>query len=171
MYFDFFNYTFSSVISLVTAVFGMSYPLLIESIQKINDRYQSYDIKTKFEESVRFKGYNIVLVLSVLIAVIMPFLLMAAYSCKGISYALITIQVVLLFILVFFTLQLVDQIRLYNEPRKLMDLLIAEDNIANMNSVLDLTKYVSRSDYDLYRKGMAWMLGEFMKYNKAYGGI
>lgn len=158
MCFDFFNYTFSAIISFVTAVFGMSYPLLIESIQKIDDRYHSRHIKSRFENSIIFNLFNKFLLLSVLTAVVIPFLLASAESNMLISYILISLQMTFLFVLIILTILLVKQIQLYNNPKKLLNYILQSATKRDLNAVIDIMNNASHwGAPDLYRQGMQWI--------------
>lgn len=152
MYFDFFNYTFSSIISFVTVVFGMSYPLLIESIQKIDDRYHSLHLKARFENSIVLKLFNRILIISVLFAIVNPFLLAAAESKMLFRYILISLQMVILSLLISQTIFLVRQIQVYNNPRRLLDYILQTATRSDLNAIIDIMKYSQVEDNDLYRK-------------------
>lgn len=171
MYFDFFNYTFSAVVSLVTAVFGLSYPLLIESIHKIDIKYGSIRLKNRFEESEIYKNYNTMLKLSVFIAVIMPFLLAAFILHTAISYVLITIQVALLLILIYLTFCLVEQIQMYNDPVRLMNDVLSTATESDIDVILDIMRYASKEFPDVYRQGMYWILDLITQANRNYGKV
>lgn len=172
MYFDFFNYTFSAVISFVTAIFGMSYPLLIESIQKIDDRYHSRHLKNRFEESFVFVLFDNYLIFSIIVSVVMPFLLAAAESQIHIRYILISIQIVMLIMLALITIWLVRQIQLYNDPERLMSYILQVATKRDYNIVIDIMKHVSKTeDPEIYKKGMQWISDWITEENMAYGKI
>lgn len=159
MYFDFFNYTFSAIISFVTAVFGMSYPLLIESIQRIDDRYHSRHIKSRFENSIIFNLFNIFLLSSVITAIIVPFLLAAAESNMLIRYTFISLQIALLLLLVVLTILLVKQIQLYNDPKRLMNYILQNATRKDLDAVIDIMNNASHWGYpDLFKQGMQWII-------------
>ena len=171
MHFDFFNYTFSAVVSLVTAVFGLSYPLLIESIHKIDVKYNSIRLKNRFEKSEIYKNYNKLLRLSIFIAVFMPFMLAAFILYTAISYALITIQVAMLLLLIYLTFRLVEQVQLYNDPVRLMDNILSAATESDIYVVLDIMRYASKEFPDVYRQGMSWILDLITKANRNYGKV
>lgn len=171
MYFDFFNYTFSSIISFVTAVFGMSYPLLIESIQKIDDRYRSRHLKAKFENSIVFKLFNCFMLSSVIIAILNPFCLTAAFSNKSVENILISFQTIMLALLILQTFYLIKQIQLYNTPGRLLDYILQNATKSDLNVVLDIMRYIQVEDRDLYRKGMQWIVKLIIEENNTNGRV
>lgn len=168
MYFAFFDNTFSAIVSLVTAVFGLSYPLLIESIQKIDFKYKSIRIKRRFEESDTYKSYNGLLVISVFVAIFMPFLLATVIKHAAIGYILLTIQMALLLLLIIMTIRLVKQIQLYNDPEELMDEILRNATKSDYMVVLDIMNYVSASFPEVYRKGMSWIMQMIIQENLNY---
>ena len=172
MYFDFFNYTFSAAISFVTAIFGMSYPLLIESIHKIDDRYHSRHLKARFENSLVLKWYNSFLIFSVIVSLFIPFGLAATESMMPIRYIFISIQMVTLLLLVLLTISLVRHIQLYNNPRELMKYILQSATRRDLNAVIDIMKNISQGeDPDLYRKGMQWIIKIIREENLSYGRV
>lgn len=52
--FDFFNYNFSSLISIFAALMGMAYPLILQAIQMIDDMYKSTKLATFFKTNGSF---------------------------------------------------------------------------------------------------------------------
>lgn len=172
MYFDFFNYTFSAAISFVTAIFGMSYPLLIESIHKIDDRYHSRHLKARFEDSLVLKWYNSFLIISVITSPFIPFWLVAAESMSLIRHIFISVQMVTLLLLILLTIYLVRHIQLYNNPRELMEYILQSATRRDLNAVIDIMKNISQGeDPDLYRKGMQWIIKIIREENLSYGRV
>lgn len=168
MSFDFINYTFSAIVSLVTAVFGLSYPLLVESIQKIDVKYNSIRIKRRFEESDTYKSYNSLLIISVFVAIFMPFLLVAVINYIVMGYVLITIQTAMLLLLIVMTIRLVGEIQIYNDPDKLLDLVIKKSSKSDVMVVIDIMNYASTSFPEIYRKGMNWINELIIQENLEY---
>lgn len=48
MSWDFTNYTFSFLVSLIGTILGICYPLFLENIRKIDDQYQSTVLAKRF---------------------------------------------------------------------------------------------------------------------------
>ena len=62
MSWDFTNYTFSFLVSLVGTILGICYPLFLENIRKIDDQYQSTVLAKRFQEAPVFKLYRLLLI-------------------------------------------------------------------------------------------------------------
>jgi hypothetical protein len=169
MQFDFLNYTYSAAVSLVTAVFGLSYPLLIESIQRIDKKYKSLVLKKRFENSITYRCYNGLLIISVFVAIFMPFLLASTILYTVVEYILITLQVALLLLLVCMTLCLVQKIQLYNDPESLLNEIVNNGTESDVKAVLDIMRYVSKDFPDTYRKGMDFIMKLIIKENVKHG--
>lgn len=73
--FDFFNYNFSSLISIFAALMGMAYPLILQAIQRIDDMYKSTKLATFFQNQWFFRLFSGLLLVSIPISVVAPFLL------------------------------------------------------------------------------------------------
>ena len=52
--FDFTNYTYSGMLSIVAAVFGIAYPQINASIERIDDKYGSSLLTTRLKNEKAF---------------------------------------------------------------------------------------------------------------------
>lgn len=52
--FDFANYTYSGMLSIVSAVFGITYPLISSSIERIDEKYGSSMLTSRFSKEFHF---------------------------------------------------------------------------------------------------------------------
>ena len=71
--FDFVNYTYSGVLSILSTLFGLSYPLVIGCIEKIDDKFGSTKLSERFMSETSFKWFKTSLVINLVMAVIFPF--------------------------------------------------------------------------------------------------
>lgn len=85
--FDFVNYTYSGVLSILSTLFGLSYPLVIGCIEKIDDKFGSTKLSERFMSEISFRCFKISLVVNLVISVIFPFLM------DGCTYARIFILI------------------------------------------------------------------------------
>lgn len=49
--FDFYNYNFSSLISILAALLGVAFPLILQCIQKVDEQYGSTRLSAHFKEN------------------------------------------------------------------------------------------------------------------------
>ena len=59
--FDFVNYTYSGVLSIVSTLFGLSYPLVIGCIEKIDNKFNSTRLSERSNCCASFNGITIIL--------------------------------------------------------------------------------------------------------------
>lgn len=71
--FDFVNYTYSGVLSVLSTLFGLSYPLVIGCIEKIDNKFGSTKLSERFMSETSFKCFKISLVINLIMAVLFPF--------------------------------------------------------------------------------------------------
>lgn len=71
--FDFVNYTYSGVLSILSTLFGLSYPLVIGCIEKIDDKFGSTKLSERFMSETSFKWFKTSLVINLVMAVVFPF--------------------------------------------------------------------------------------------------
>ena len=83
--FDFVNYTYSGVLSILSTLFGLSYPLVIGCIEKIDDKFGSTKLSERFMSETSFKWFKTSLVINLVMAVVPIFdgWLCSCQACHG----------------------------------------------------------------------------------------
>lgn len=71
--FDFVNYTYSGILSILSTLFGLSYPLVIGCIEKIDDKFGSTKLSERFMSEPSFKWFKTSLMINLGMAVSFPF--------------------------------------------------------------------------------------------------
>lgn len=113
--FDFTNYTYSGMLSIVAAVFGIAYPQINASIERIDDKYGSSLLTKRLKNEKAFATFNVLLVVNLIIAVVNPFLLDQSKCC----YIYIAIQTIATIFLIGCFFHLFEIIRMYNDAETL----------------------------------------------------
>lgn len=80
--FDFVNYTYSGILSILSTLFGLSYPLVIGCIEKIDDKFGSTKLSERFMSEISFKCFKTSLVINLVMAVLFPFLMDGATHAR-----------------------------------------------------------------------------------------
>ena len=142
MMFDFTNYTYSGMLSIVAAVFGIAYPQINASIERIDDKYGSSLLTTRLKNEKAFAIFNVLLVVNLIIAVVNPFLLDQSKYC----YIYIAIQTIATIFLIGCFFHLFEIIRMYNDAETL------HENIWN-----DYKKAVGKSSEKASVHFMEWV--------------
>lgn len=144
--FDFTNYTFSGLLALVSAVFGISYPLILDSIARLDEKYGGTIIMQSFLHEKRYLIFRWLLVINLLIAVVVPFVLYV-YS---VNHALLVSQTAAVILLIFSSFTLYQLILEYQVPKNL-DMWVVKHHEKTVSTVLlqnELALYLSRRDDD-----------------------
>ena len=140
--FDFTNYTYSGMLSIVAAIFGIAYPQINASIERIDDKYGSSLLTKRLKNEKAFAAFNVLLVINLVIDVVNPFLLDQSNSC----YIYIVIQTIATIFLIGCFFYLFEIIRMYNDAE------ILHENIWN-----DYKKAVGKSAENASIHFMEWV--------------
>lgn len=120
--FDFPNYAYSAILSILSMLFGLSYPLVIGCIEKIDNKYKSTILSERFLRELCFKWFKFLLVLNLIAAVLFPFIM----DGNEHNRLIIGIQCVLVTILVSCAFTLFSRIIAYYNPSTLQGLIVVD---------------------------------------------
>jgi len=114
--FDFVNYTYSGIISVLSTLFGLAYPLILGCVEKIDGKYGSTKLTDRFKNETVFVCFKNWLVVNLIVAVLFPFLM------DGCSFGrwLIAIQSICVIWMVFYAFRLFALIMQYYDAKELM---------------------------------------------------
>lgn len=144
--FDFTNYTYSGLLSLVSAVFGISYPLILDAISNIDNKYETTILTQYFLKEKRYRIFKGLLIINLVMAVTIPFTL----SVFTFPHALLVSQTAAVILLIVASFFLYELIIAYQQPDKLFKLL-SDDLLAKKNSIFELNElflFLSKKDND-----------------------
>lgn len=113
MIFDFVTNSYTTIFVVFAAIFGMSYPLLLSSIQHIDEKYSSSLLARKFRQEPLYLCYQIFLVLFIIVTIISPFVL-SRITSPNLLYIVICIIFALIGILMANTVFLYKRINIYD---------------------------------------------------------
>lgn len=113
--FDIINSTYSAVLSMLATLFGLSYPLIIGCIERIDEKYGSTKLSERFIKERSFTWFKSLLVSNLILAVVAPFL-MGGCLFAGL---IIFFQSALISLLIVFALLLFSTIITYYNPGEL----------------------------------------------------
>lgn len=123
--FDFVNYTYSGLLSIIAALIGLACPLIIGRIEDIDKRYESTLLTARFTHELSYCCFRVTMIVNVIVAFVIPFIL------DGSSHARIWIAVQSAFMIVLLLnlFVLFSDMLIYASPEKL-HLRILEDYYA-----------------------------------------
>ena len=73
--FNFTDTTFSGLLAILSALFGIAYPLVISCIEKIDQKYGSTLLTARFKNEKIFTHFQYLLIINLITAIIFPFLM------------------------------------------------------------------------------------------------
>lgn len=150
MDFDFANYAYSGLIGIFSAIIGMCYPLMLQAIDRIDEKYHVIRFVELFKEESVYGRFNRLLLLSIAFAVIDPF---ALYIMSGILWMQMLVLVshtLLVLVLLLHVVVLYRLILIYDDPHQFYEHLIKMSGDVVLE-LIDLAKYAAkREDTSLY---------------------
>jgi len=113
--FDFVNYTYSGVLAVLSTLFGLSYPLILSCIEKIDSKFHSTKLSARFFEEKDYAIFKYILIANLLIAVLFPFLMDGNLHSRD----LIAVQCAAMIVMVYFAFRLFSMVMAYYDAGKL----------------------------------------------------
>ncbi len=117
--FDFVNSTYSGIISVLSTLFGLAYPLILGCIEKIDTKYGSTKLTDRFKNELVFIRFKSLLVVNLIVAVLFPFLM------DGCSYSrfLMAFQCICAICMVYYAFRLFSLIMQYYDAKELLKMI------------------------------------------------
>ena len=119
--FEFSNNAISLLLSVFSVIVGMTYPLLLQAIQRIDEQYRSSRITKMLKEEKVFRLFQWLVTISIAFAFISIFILQLLYDCPTLTIVWVTIHTLLTWLLLVTTILLVYTIMTYYNPDELLD--------------------------------------------------
>lgn len=181
--FDFTNSSFSSLITIFSAIIGLAYPVLLQSIQRIDEQYNSTRLSYRFQEEVVFNLFQFFLFSNIIISVLFPFIL----YISNINWTVncVILQTISISALLFTSFHLFRVIRKYYYPKHLFEKLVfslnkkkssmmeilnkKDDNklVKELLNLLDLSIYAARkTDQDIYYGSISEIYDFVLEYQR-----
>lgn len=153
MNFDFTNYTFSGLLSILASLYGVGYPLIVQSIGSIYKQYDSDLLSHRFSKEPVYKWFQILMVVNMAVAITAPFVLQAGWF----NQIVITVQAICIVTLIGSSVMLFQLILLYSNAGELLKRL--EGSKIDKNNVMEILDIVIYADgqhnLDLYIKSLS----------------
>lgn len=120
-HFEFSNNAISLLLSVFSVIVGMTYPLLLQAIQRIDEQYRSSRITKMLKEEKVFRLFQWLVTISIAFAFISIFILQLLDDCPTLTIVWVTIHTLLTWLLLVTTILLVYTIMTYYNPDELLD--------------------------------------------------
>ena len=118
---EFSNNAISLLLSVFSVIVGMTYPLLLQAIQRIDEQYRSSRITKMLKEEKVFRLFQWLVTISIAFAFISIFILQLLDDCPTLIIVWVTIHTLLTWFLLVTTILLVYTIMTYYNPDVLLD--------------------------------------------------
>lgn len=145
--FDFFDYNFSSLISIFAALMGMAYPLILQAIQRIDEMYNSSKLAAYFQKQWFSLLFSHLLLLAIPVSIIAPFLLYyyRDFSCMMVLSA---VHAIIVFALAMSAFILFKYIMMTINPSKFFEYLEYRlyGSHPPLTEIFQIQKYASDKD-------------------------
>ena len=119
--FEFSNNAISLLLSVFSVIVGMTYPLLLQAIQRIDEQYRSSRITKMLKEEKVFRLFQWLVTISIAFAFISIFILQLLDDCPTLTIVWVTIHTLLTWLLLVTTILLVYTIMTYYNPDEFFD--------------------------------------------------
>lgn len=163
MNFDFLYHSYTLTITIFAAVFGMAYPIMLQAIERIDDKYTSSVLSTDLRKRWQFKAFNVLIFFCIVILPLLAYLLEAT-NCIQWKYVIISIVTMLIIALMIDVVLLVRRVLVFYSPIELLEYLESRNNIKNTNALLDLARFAEKTDdYILYVSSLSSVYGYIIK--------
>lgn len=146
--FDFFNYNYSSLISVFAAMIGMAYPLILQTIQQVDDKYHSTLLARYVRNRMQFKVFNLLLLISVIVSFLAPYLVANCLSDVKTAIALECLHTIVILSLVFSVILLFRFILITASPKEFLEHVKANNSPKSplLEEVFQFAKYGSQNE-------------------------
>ena len=145
MNFDFLYHSYTFTITIFAAVFGMAYPLMLQAIERIDDKYTSSVLATDLRKRWQFKAFHVLIFLCIICLPILAYIIEATDSMQY-RYIIVSIVTILIIALMVDVVFLVRQILIFYSPKELLEHLENKNDVKNANALLDLARFAEKAD-------------------------
>ena len=169
MNFEITNSIYAALVGIFAAVMGIAYPLMLQSIEKIDTRYGSTRLAKCLEEDNRFKRFNSSLRWSIFFAFVSGFALYFFDDSRCVKIVIMVVYSIVTLWLVINTIALYGLFMNFFYPKDFLKYL-KMDKEPRLFEILDLTCYAAdRENVELYNKGITYIGDYIVKKNLAHG--
>ena len=145
MKFDFLYHTYTLTITVFAAVFGMAYPLILQAIERIDQKYTSSVLSTDLRKRWQFKAFNVLIIVCIACVGILAYVL-ECFDNEWWKYGVVSAAVFLILLLMIDVVLLVQQIIDYYSPKDLLRTLKKNAKKRDADALLDLAKFAAKTD-------------------------
>lgn len=118
--FDFSNNAVNVLNSIFSAVMGIAYPLIIQAIERLDEKHDSPRIAKLFKEETSFKTYQIMIVISIAFAFVSLYYPKIVDGHDLLMNIFVTIHSLIILTLLYSMIKIINLILDYYDPNSLI---------------------------------------------------
>lgn len=161
--FNFFSNTFSAVVTIFAAILGISFPLILQSIQRIDEKYDSAVLSSRFEDENIYHIFKWLLYVYAVIVCVVPFIL-SFLSNVEMEYWVNSLLLLYLLCIIMTLVILFDRISKYYNIEKLLSYLSSKKKESDILIFWDIMRVASKAENErLYKTAMIEVFRYFVK--------
>lgn len=164
--FNFFSNTYSAVVTIFAALLGISFPLILQSIQRIDEKYDSAVLSNRFEDENIYHIFKWLLYVYAVIVCVVPFILSFLSNVEK-EYWVNSFLLLYLLCIIMTLVILFDRISKYYNIEKLLSYLSSKKKESDILIFWDIMRLASKAENKyLYKTAIIEVLGYFVKEQK-----
>lgn len=161
--FNFLSNTFSAVVTIFAAILGISFPLILQSIQRIDEKYDSAVLSSRFEDENIYHIFKWLLYVYAVIVCVVPFIL-SFLSNVEMEYWVNSLLLLYLLCIIMTLVILFDRISKYYNIEKLLSYLSSKKKESDILIFWDIMRVASKAENErLYKTAMIEVFRYFVK--------
>ncbi|WP_154655675.1 hypothetical protein [Xylanibacter oryzae] len=161
--FNFFSNTYTFVITIFAAMFGMAFPLILQSIQRIDEKYNSEYLTKQFYDENIFKSFKTLLIIFACLICLSHFILGDFTSYIFLYYAQSFFLGYIVFLVILLIL-LFNKISIYYNVDSLFSYLEKNMTKDNCYAIFDILKFAYKKGKEyIYKKSVSVICKYFQK--------
>lgn len=154
--FDFYSGSYGLFTSLFAAIFGMSFPLILQCIQRIDEKYDSSVVSNEFDKEPSYKLFKWLLFPYIILVCASPLLLGKWANNQILSYAFQCLMLVYMLVISVVMVFLFKRITIYYNFEKFIRTYNVRQPSKDALLCFDLAKYALKKGYqELYIEAMS----------------
>ena len=131
-------------LSLIPALLGLAYPLFIDKINDISEKYRSRRLSKRFRREFFYYFFNVILIINIVELFLVPFLISAN---QQLELFLLTLQAISVFLVSMCMIIIYDLLMTYNDPVRLLDRIrMSVDPVQRMTDLAELIQFAASDE-------------------------
>lgn len=159
---------FELCISMLTALLGLAYPLFIDKINRMTEKYNTRYISERFRRETSYRLFNVLIVVCIIELFVFP-VIINVFETERVNLFLITIQGICVFTLSIVMVRLYHLIMTYADPFRFFNRVRVNDTQEELFRDLQILIQCTSKDktnVDLYNDVMNELIMQIVQFQE-----